>query len=291
MKILMRQFTRVQFKKAEESYKEIFRNLHYRHEFARRDENVPAAGAILAKALGMPPSRFRTFAANGKFLTEELLGRVGKPSETERRSALAKYLSTWRVLPMTWSPGESPRFFAKNLFAQNFQFDECRRVFKSLMKFEAFAMAALGIGHPVIFPMMPLRIQGANKEMLCDKLDLKDYTAPMFLDFSVPQEAFDSYCHAFALDMEMHDFRNPSKDAEKRGRNRDSKLETHLQILDNHATFEKGDFAGGKVAYYEARRGQPGLVKTAKAMKNAISWYDQKMVAAMKYVREYREIV
>ena len=70
MKIVRKQTGYTQSKRGVKAYSEIFRLFNYRHEFARRNEEVVDDAKTLAKDLGFKASRFETFIHDGRPLTD-----------------------------------------------------------------------------------------------------------------------------------------------------------------------------------------------------------------------------
>ena len=291
MKNLRRPFTEIQFKKASEAYGKIFRGLYYRHEFARRNETVTDDSAKLAKALGFKPDRFQSFKANGRYLTDEIMTLVAKPINGKKGDLLSTYLKQHSVLPVNAIGENATPFFDRNLFeTPQVVFDECFNIFKSLMVFEAYALAKLGVGHPVMFPVMPLKVVGQNKTVIVDKLDLSGYQAPMFLDFSVPSYLFEAYCEAITLDMQVNQFHRTGKLGFMNSRNRIAALDDHLKIIDYSRSLSDYGTKGIKKIEF-AEKIQKKVVRSAEQRDKAIKAFDEILADALKHLDEYRELI
>ncbi len=199
----------VQLSAANESLKEVFFALYYRHEFARRNMQVYKAGKNIAQALKMPEERLKTFVQDGRFLTEDIRLWVEQATGTDkgaRRKALRDYLVDFGVLPMVWNWDEKRSFLPRKYFEaidEETTYYESLMAFKSLMGFEGYAMSVLKIGHPVIFPVVSLKYDALNKKVKIEQLDLEAEKAPMFMDFSAPKTSFDHYMNLMLLDNEV----------------------------------------------------------------------------------------
>lgn len=199
----------VQLSAANESLKEVFFALYYRHEFARRNMQVYKAGKKIAQALKMPEERLKTFVQDGRFLTEDIRLWVEQATGTDkgaRRKALRDYLVNFGVLPMVWNWDQEDSFLPRTYFEavdEGANYYECLMAFKSLMGFEGYAMSVLEIGHPVIFPVVSLKFDAKNKKVRIEHLDLEAEKAPMFMDFSAPKTSFDHYMNLMLLDNEV----------------------------------------------------------------------------------------
>jgi len=204
---MSRQPTKVEKASAVKYFEHVFRALYYRHEFARRNKRVYDAGPPIAKKLGMPEERFKSFIQSGSFLTDEIIDHVEKSerrTKGARRQALGNYLEEFGIIPLIWTWGEAEPFFPRKYFAESHDnFIKCHEAFKSLLSFEAYALAVLKIGHPVMFPVMSLGIVGDNKEIVVEDLTLEKMDAPMIMDYSAPKTAFDSYIGLLSMDDEV----------------------------------------------------------------------------------------
>ena len=286
MRTVHKQTGQSQSKRLTEAYASIFRALHFRHEFARRNATVAAAAATLAETLGFNESRFETFIQGNRPLTDELIAAVSLPEHGERRAALATYLETYRVLPVTWNKNDKRPFLAKEFYEMSERnVHNWEVAFNSLMHFEAYAMSKLGLGHPVIFPLMPLVVSGTKLETL----KLGSYVAPAFLDHSVPQEVVGHYSDALGVEIEV--FRHNHDDPDKDGRNPQGTFEEYLQILDSYATLGYLEKGNDKVLYYSTHENPDKVISTEMDRNSAISSYDRKRLTACKRRDSYTEIV
>ena len=207
-------------------------------------------GEKIAKSLGLKEERLKTFIQSGEFLTTALIRCIegaNTRAKRQRTDSLKQYLQDFGVLPMVWHWSEDRTFFPIEYFDDvGTNFYPCLRAFKSLMGFEAYAMAVLEIGHPVMFPLMPLRMQGDNKDKVVSTLDLEAYAAPMFMNYAAPKTSFDSYMSIMSLDGEVCMHRpdalrdpSPKPPPESEESNEGDKDEASIQrlkpdVLDNH---------------------------------------------------------
>lgn len=286
MSTVHKQTVQSQSKRLAEAYASIFRALHFRHEFARRNKTVATEAATLAVTLGFKESRFETFIHDNRPLTDELIGAVSKPEHGERREALGKFLETYRVLPVTWNKSKKRPFLAKEFYEMSERnVHNWEVAFNSLMHFEAYAMSKLGLGHPVFFPLMPLFVSGAKLETL----KLGSYDAPAFLNRSVPQAVVDHYSDALGVEIEV--FRHYQEDPDKDGRNPKGTFEEYLQILDSFDTLGYREKGNGKELYYSTHENPDKIISTEMDRNSAISSYDRKRLAACKRRNSYTEII
>lgn len=103
----MRQPTRQpQVKLLKQALQIVFRGIFYRHEFARRNDDVRKESADLLKQLDMPPDRANHFLAeDGKsMLTDEIMANFKKTTPANQRKmkqALRRFFQKSKILPMT----------------------------------------------------------------------------------------------------------------------------------------------------------------------------------------------
>ena len=274
---IRRLFTKVERDSAQESLRQVFLALYYRHEFARRNEGVFKAGKKIAKALGLPEERLKTFVQKGEFLTDAIIRCVETAKTKTKRTrieALKAYLKEYAVIPMVWDWDEKRPFFPIGYFDTiETKFTECHKAFKSLMGFEAYAMARLEIGHPVMFPVMPLRIQGKNKDKVVGNLDLGKYEAPMFLDFAAPKTACDSYLELMLMDHEVG-LQRPTLSVKP--------------VQEAPASLPDEESAGGQKKEYSIQRVKPGVLeKHLDVLDVARYWmHANRFYAKAKYYSE-----
>ena len=298
MKTVRRQFTVVQTRKMEEAYRQIFRGIYYRHEFARRHADVFKAGDSLPRMLGLPDERFRTFIKNNRCLTDDIIRAVeGTKGRTKglRREKLGKYLAKHKVIPMTWTWGEMRPFFPRELFTQTQSWlHHCFSIFNALMKFEAYAIAVLKIGQPIMFPMAMLRVglkgEAGIKDVVVSNLHVEEYEAPMFLDFTAPKTAFDAYCDAFTHQLNTH-VREPTEN-DGIERLKEPVLDQHLEVYDVARPWVAGrrDTA---ILHLYARRQKLDMKNLSlhSDFKTASEWFSQKLKMAKPYVEGYLDII
>lgn len=297
MKTVRRQFPVVQTRKMEEAYRQIFRGLYYRHEFARRNKTVFEAGAGLPKMLGLPEERFRTFIQSNRCLTDDIIKAVeGKSGRAKGvcRSELRAYLKTHKIVPMTWDWSEKRPFFPRELFTHTQSwFHHCYTIFNALMRFEAYALAKWGLGEPVMFPLAFLRVgsdaeRDSDPELIC-ALDLKRYAAPMFLDFTAPKNAFDAYCDAFAHQLNTQ----PSRICPNGiGKINEDQFDQHLEVYDVARPWISGRRDNAVLGLYAAKTKIDKNTLSLKAdWKKMSFWFSQKLKLAKPFVDKYQEFI
>lgn len=322
---IRRLFTKVERDSAKESLKQVFLALYYRHEFARRNKGVFDAGKEIAHCLGLSEERLKTFVQKGEFLTDAIIRCVetaNTKAKGTRVRALKDYLQKFAVIPMVWDWDENRSFIPVGYLDDiESNFTECQKAFKSLLGFEAYAMAKLEIGHPVMFPVMPLRIQGKNKDKVVGNLDLEKYEAPMFMDFAAPKTSCDSYLELMLMDHEVRRQRphlpgDPQEQPYSIQRIKPGVLEGHLDVLDVARYWERQDrFIAKAIFYSSVMLERKTLQKKAKSMSQAlkkrksgdiltkdeehelaeateiVEWFSQKLKLAKPYEQAYRDLI
>ena len=300
--------------------------MYYRHEFARRNKRVYDAGPPFAKKLGMPESRLKTFVQSGRFLTDDLIENVEnseRRTKGARRQALGSYLHEYGIVPLIWKWGEVEPFFPRKYFAESHDnFVKCQEAFKSLLGFEAYALAVLKIGHPVMFPVMPLGIVGDNREIVVNDLALEKMDEPMIMEYSAPKSSFDSYIGLMSMDDEVLRHRDdmlmgPEMKAKKQKtvssntestdeknhaeseseaheitRLRISKLDQHLQVYDMRKPWVSGRRDKGTVDCYNlinnTSLSREFIAKNWGIISKVVS---DRLAEAKPYVKGYRNII
>lgn len=319
---LQRQPKKVDKAKAIDYFKRVFLALYYRHEFARRNKRVYDAGPGFARKIGISPKRLGTFVQSGRFLTDDIVEHVEgsiRRTKGSRRQVLAEYLHEYGILPMIWTWGETESFFPRAYFEEpHDNYMRCVEAFKALLWFEGYAMAILKIGHPVMIPVMPLVMQGANREIVVDKLTLGGIKAPMYMDYSTPQNAFDAYIGLLSLDDEVLRHRedmlmgfrgkhpkscnsesgmtDSEKGPEAGGhditRLRISKLDQHLLVYDMRKPWVPGRRDKGTVDCYNLIKktsiSREFITKNWGKISKAVS---DRLAEAKPYVARYRKII
>lgn len=323
---MSRQPTKVEKASAVKYFEQVFRALYYRHEFARRNKRVYDAGPAIAKKLDMPEARLKTFVQSGRFLTDDLIVNVEnseRRTKGARRQALGSYLHVYGIVPLIWKWGEAEPFFPRKYFAEpHDNFVKCQEAFKSLLRFEAYALAVLKIGHPVMFPVMPLGIVGDNREIVVNDLALEKMDAPMIMEYSAPKSAFDSYIGLMSMDDEVlrhrddmlmgpelkakkqktvssntesTDEKNRSESESKAHeitRLRISKLDQHLQVYDMRRPWVSGRRDKGTVDCYNliniTSLSREFIAKNWGKISKAVS---DRLAEAKPYVEGYRDII
>mgnify|MGYP003615350938 CR=1 FL=1 len=319
---LRRQTKKVDKAKAIAFFKKVFLGLYYRHEFARRNKRVYDAGPEIVRKLGMHPKRFGSFVQSGKFLTDDIVEQVEgsvKRTKGAMRRALGDYLHEYGVIPMMWTWGESGSFFPRSYFEEpHDNYMRCVEAFKALLWFEGYAMAVLKIRHPIMFPVMPLAMQGDNREIVVDNLMLGGVKAPMYMDYSMPQNAFDAYIGLLSLDDEVLRHREdmlmgsvpkqsksckpaPGAVDSEQGtgtpvhditRLRISKLDQHLLVYDLRKPWVPGRRDKGTVECYNLIKktsiSREFITKNWGKISKAVSG---RLAEAKPYVKGYRKII
>ena len=328
---IRRQRTKVDIAKATKYFGDIFKAIYYRHEFARRNQRVYEDGPIFAQKLGMPVERFKTFIQDGNYLTDDIQEWVEdskRRTKGARRKMLGEYLKKYRIIPLAWCWTDQDSFFPRRLFADpRKNFLECSEILKSLLNFEAYALGVLNIGHPIMLPIVSLRLQDDEKSRLVENLDLKTFPAPMFMDYSATKTSVETHLRLMGLDGEIAEYRDrmlgkPDSKTEKRKpiiptpesdrasedtepveynltRIRASKLDQHLTVYDLRKPWVPGRRDKGTVECYNLVRKIPVPINRTSAFRNyltknwgKISVTVRDMLAAAKpYVDGYRKII
>lgn len=323
---MSRQPTKVEKASAVKYFEHVFRALYYRHEFARRNKRVYDAGPAIAKKLGMPEVRFKSFVQSGNFLTDEIIAHVEKSerrTKGARRQALGSYLNEYGIIPLIWKWGETEPFFPRKYFTESHDnFLRCQEAFKSLLRFEGYALAVLKIGHPVMFPVISLEFVGDNKSVVVEELMLEKMDAPMIMDYSAPKTAFDSYIGLLSMDDEVLRHRDDmlmgpepktkkpkpvssdtisaseKSNAESESavheitRLRISKLDQHLQVYDMRRPWVSGRRDKGTVDCYNlinnTALSREFIAKNWGKISKAVS---DRLAEAKPYAEGYRNII
>ena len=191
-----------------------------------------------------------------------------------------------------------------------------------MMRFEAYALAVLKIGHPVMFPVMPLGIVGDNREIVVNDLALEKMNAPMIMEYSAPKTAFDSYIGLMSMDDEVLRHRDdmllePEHEAKKQKtvspdsestdeknraesesdvheitRLRISKLDQHLQVYDLRKPWVSGRRDKGTVDCYNlvnnTSLSREYIAQNWGKISKAVS---DRLAEAKPYVKEYRKLI
>ena len=293
MNINRKASTLKQEKRLTEAYSGIFRGLYWRHEFARRNEAVSNASRTLAKALGFKPTRFEEFIRDAHPLTDELV-HVCRSGTSPEKTALREFLDKYKVLPTTWShQGESTYFPMEfglgEIERENYVFDtllDCRTLFNSFLLFEACVMTDLGMGRPVMFPLMPLMVFGKN----IDQRHLDDSQAPVLINRFAPIELIGHYSDA--LDNETDMTQRDKESAPKRERIPWESFPSFIDIHDDPRKVKENEMPSAfKIDYY-AKHIEPPRTKPVKDYAaNAIASYNSLFNAAIYYRDNYTVIL
>ena len=282
-----------QGKRLVEAYAKIFRGLFWRHEFARRNDAVSNKSRVLAKALGFKPTRFEEFTGDARPLTDELVD-ICKTGTKPAKTALREFLEKFKVLPTTWSLQSKSTYFPMefglgDIECENYVLDaflDCRTLFNSYLLFEACAMTDLGIGRPVMFPLMPLDIFGRKIE----QLHLDDFHAPALINRFAPVELIGHYSDALDYEMEMT---QRDKNAETISERIPWKsFPSFIKIYGNSPTVNEHQKSSAfKIDYYEKHMDHPRTKPVKDIAANAIASYDSQLNAATYYRDNYKEIL
>ena len=319
-----RQRTKVDIAKAVKYFSGIFKAIYYRHEFARRNQRVFEAGPIFAQKLGMPVERFKTFIQDGNYLTDDIHEWVeGSERRTKgaRRKMLGEYLKAYRIIPLAWCWTDKDSFFPRHLFSDpRKNFLGCYEILKSLLNFETYALGVLKIGHPIMLPIVSLRLKDDKKYKLVEILDLKTFPTPMLMDYSATKTSVETYLGLMGLDDEIANYRDmmlrksdskvnkpkpinsppeSNRDTDKVEpfeyditRLRHSKLDQHLQVYDLRKPWVSGRRDKGVVDCYN-------LVFNTNYSRKAFEsdWtgrsqkVSDRLAEAKPYVEGYRKII
>lgn len=310
MKNTRKASTLKQAKRLTEAYAGIFRGLYWRHEFARRNEAVSNASRDLAKALGFKPERFEHFIQDAHPLTDELV-HICKAGTQTAKSALGKFLDIYKVFPTTWTRHSKAPYFPMEFGLddrgrENYVFDtlaNCRMLFNNFLLFEAFSMSDLSLGHPVMFPLMPLVVFGKKIE----QLHLDDFPAPVLLDRFVPVELIGHYSDAFDFEMEWGRYKKnreksnntPEKSTKKTDKEKDAStkvpwdsLAAYIRIYDHSLITKDEKKTSAKYGYYLEYMNPEDRPKPAKDLvANAFSSYGSQLESAMRLIENYQDII
>ena len=289
-------------KRLAKAYSEIFRGLYWRHEFARRNDAVSTASRDLAKALGFKPTRFEIFIQNGRPLTDELIDvcRIGSmPAKT----ALREFLEKYKVLPTTWntqtkSPYFPMEFGLRKTERVNYIYDtllDCKTLFNNLLLFEAHSISDLKMGHPVMFPLMPLIVFGRKME----QLHLGDFPAPVLLDRFAPADLIGHYSDALDCEMEWGHYEKAKKTkkmADKDGTKSNKvpwdSLSAYIRIYDYSLDSKDEKKTPAKYGYYLEHMNVEGRRKPVKDLvANAFASYGSQVEAAKRQIENYQDIL
>lgn len=177
---------------AKEYLAEILEGVFYRHEFARRNGKVVKASGEILECLGVPAARAEAFLSQEAplCLTDVLIRRCDTPL---RRTQLAKFLSEYRIIPV--SSSNQPFLPPGVKDAGNEDVIQSYRIWNALLKFEYYALSVLGLDSPVMFPVVTLgRVECQGKTMwVGEHFNPRRYRYPLFVDFSVPAETSGAY--------------------------------------------------------------------------------------------------
>jgi len=174
----------------------ILSQLHYRHEFARRNSGVADACKKIIQELGLPSTiRFGDPVRNVtvcEMVIDAYYKRKGRRSGL--RSSLASFLTKHSILPMG-SLGAKTPFVPSSYFSPKTDEYLMWEAFNSLLRFEAFAVAELGLRRPVMFPLLLIKDVRfcASTAMPLRGLDMDNYSFPILMDLTVPDKSANAY--------------------------------------------------------------------------------------------------
>jgi len=172
----------------------ILLGIYYRHEFARRNEELIAASKTILGTLGIPLEQAEHFISpDGKTnMAKAIIDRVkAEPdgSRSQLMDQVASFFGEHRVLPMRCTSGT---FFPKLKVSE---FKLAFGIWGELMNLETFALARLRLGHPIMFPVMLI-----NDVQLLDgtvnigqHLKLHGCNYPVLTSLDTPKEVVSDY--------------------------------------------------------------------------------------------------
>ena len=167
-------------------------------------------------------------------------------------------------------------------------FRDCRKLFNSLMFFEACSMSDLELGHPAIFPLMPLAAFGRKIE----QLHLANFPAPVFLNRFAPVELIGHYSDALDHEMEWDQYEKKKNKAATSSRIPWESFQSFVHIYGNIPTAKEGEKPTGfKIEYYAKHMDCPRIKPVKDLAANAIASYDSQLNAAKFYRDHYEEIL
>ena len=172
----------------------ILMGIYYRHEFARRNEELILASKTLLGTLGIPLEQAEHFMSpDGETnLAKSIIVRVNEEpaaSRTTLMDQVANFLGEHRVLPMACTSGT---FFPKLKVSE---FVLAMGIWGELMNLEIFALTRLRLGHPVMIPVMPIKdvILPDGIVSIGQHLKLDRYDNPVLTSLNIPKEVISDY--------------------------------------------------------------------------------------------------
>lgn len=205
-------------RQASSSFSQIFKALHYRHEFASRNSRVIAEGGSILKMLGLPLSSCFGGSDGTPTICDAVIEKYKEKSSRRVRRALRTYLKNRGVLPLS-ARSQGEHFVPPYFFHKTADSKISWKAFNSILRFEAFATAVLGLRRPVMIPMMIIKsVQFANEVSIpAAGLDVMDYDFPLLVDLTAPEKSIRAYLAAMRINMNIsHALNEASKSAETR---------------------------------------------------------------------------
>lgn len=188
--------------------KQIFPGIFYRHEFARRNEDVADASERLFKEFSIPPETSRHFSLGGvpRFLTSLLMEKAVEPSTDgiQRKQMLRDFLTEYRVIPMGRTVAQYSKenaFFPAYAADSTGSFGQLYPLWHAVIKFEVLAQLELELRAPVFFPVMSVgpmvRTEAGGARAATVKIPrdicLAGYSYPVLVDFAVAVPTVTAY--------------------------------------------------------------------------------------------------
>lgn len=158
----------IQGKAHQKALRNILNGVYYRHEFARRNNDIVGASDALlekfpkAKAARVQDSNYLLQSTPLRTLTDWLIEDIDKERsgslKKKRIKLLSAFLKTWRVFPVP--PPDKPfmPFTLKEKDAQNdkilFPTEYLMVCWEKILRFETYAITKLGLDEPLFFPFV-----------------------------------------------------------------------------------------------------------------------------------------
>ena len=171
------------------SVREILLQIYYRHEFARRRNDIATESRELLELFFGPQGWKETVVgADGTLLPDRLIGAF-EDNDFQRKkrlkTELKKFVTNRKILPI----GQSSKSFFPD--PRNCDHKLLWKIWCGLATFEMFALARLEIGQPFLFPVM--YVGTAADTALSERLHLEPDSHSMLVDFRVPQGTTEHY--------------------------------------------------------------------------------------------------
>lgn len=288
-------------KAAIKDFRAVLRGLYFRHEFARRNPEVVKASETLFKEFGWRPSSGKRFllADRQRLMPLELLQILNSshPKRARRlRSLLARFFLDFKVLPV----GRMKRpFFPEDVASQGADLHLLIRFWNAILRVEAYAISVLGLGHPIMFPVMTLGkiVQRDTEYPVYEQIDLSRYSLPLLVDHNAPLRTITAYMDAFRIqERTTSNISGNIKEIKRTERLPWTDFPTFLKAFDLEKTLNPRSRSisyGGKTNYQvdfvEQLTGIPAKLEKDRdtARHKYISWQEH----AAHWISNYAEII